>query len=320
MPPKRPRFGSLQFWPRKRAQKFLPRVNWDVISNSKNVSSTEGNGLLGAIVYKVGMISASVKDETANSMTKGKKIVVPATVLEVPPMGVYSVRFYNKGIPVKDVVVSTDKELKRYVKVAKSPKTLDSEVPAEYDNIHLLVYSKVSKIGLKKTPDMIEVGIKGDDKLALEKQYVSRDITIKDVLNTGLFDARGLTKGKGLVGPVKRFGLTLKGHKSEKGVRRPGSLAPWHPARVTFRTPMAGQMGMFTRIQRNLKTLFVGNISENNVNPKAGFSNYGLVSGDYILVQGSVPGPQKRQLVLSTSSRPTKKLAVRKFTFLEVAQ
>jgi hypothetical protein len=27
-PPKSPRKGSLQFWPRKRVSKFLPSVNW----------------------------------------------------------------------------------------------------------------------------------------------------------------------------------------------------------------------------------------------------------------------------------------------------
>ena len=53
------------------------------------------------------------------------------------------------------------------------------------------------------------------------------------------------------MGPVKRFGISLKFHKSEKGVRRPGSLAPWHPARVTFRTPNMGQTGFFTRVSYN---------------------------------------------------------------------
>lgn len=321
MPPKRPRFGSLQFWPRKRAAKFLPRVNWRPVVNSKNVSSVKESGLLGMIAYKAGMVSCIVKDEGANSMTKGKKIVVPATVLEVPPMSVYSVRFMKHGIALKDVVVSNDKELKRFMRTAKSLKPLDSEVPAEYDDVHLLVYSRVSKTGIKKTPDMFEVAIKGDNKLEMAKQYISRDLTVKDVLNTGLFDVRGLTKGKGLVGPVKRFGISLKGHKSEKGVRRPGSLGPWHPARVTFHTPISGQLGMFTRVHRNLKFLTSGNAIQNtSINPKAGFTQYGTIRGDYIIVQGSVPGPQKRQMLLTAAARPTKKLAVRKFTFIEVAQ
>jgi hypothetical protein len=71
---KSPRKGSLQFWPRKRAAKFLPRVNWDSIDTNKI--------LKGFICYKAGMMSAAVKDNTPDSMTKDKQIVVPVTILE----------------------------------------------------------------------------------------------------------------------------------------------------------------------------------------------------------------------------------------------
>ena len=37
----RPRFGSLQFWPRKRARKYLPSVNWKPINSE---------GILGFII------------------------------------------------------------------------------------------------------------------------------------------------------------------------------------------------------------------------------------------------------------------------------
>ena len=36
----------------------------------------------------------------------------------------------------------------------------------------------------------------------------------------GIVDVRGLTKGKGTQGPVKRLGLTLRFHKTEKGQRK----------------------------------------------------------------------------------------------------
>ena len=64
---KSPRKGSLQFWPRKRAAKFLPSTNWDAIKSN--------NLLKGFIAYKAGMASAFVKDETEHSMSKGKNIV-----------------------------------------------------------------------------------------------------------------------------------------------------------------------------------------------------------------------------------------------------
>ena len=85
---KRPRKGSLQFWPRKRVNKFLPNVNWDAINSGKN--------LKGFICYKAGMVSGYVKDNTEHSMTKDKKIIIPLTILECPPLKIFSVlkRFY----------------------------------------------------------------------------------------------------------------------------------------------------------------------------------------------------------------------------------
>src|SRR3989338_8838500 len=113
--PKSPRKGSLQFWPRKRARKFLPRVNWNAIDSEKNLK-----GLKGFICYKAGMASAYVKDNTEQSMTKGKKIVLPVTILECPTMKIFSVRFYKNGIVYKEILAeNVDKELKRKVKISK---------------------------------------------------------------------------------------------------------------------------------------------------------------------------------------------------------
>ena len=39
------------------------------------------------------------------------------------------------------------------------------------------------------------------------------------------------------------------------------------------------------------------------MNPKGGFVNYGLVKGDYVLLQGSVPGPRKRLILFRKGIR-----------------
>src|SRR3989344_2809234 len=109
---KSPRKGSLQFWPRKRASKFLPRVNWGSIDSEK--------GLKGFICYKSGMVSAYVKDNTEHSMTKGKKIILPVTILECPSMKIFSVRFYKNGIVSKEIIAENlDKELRKKIKMMK---------------------------------------------------------------------------------------------------------------------------------------------------------------------------------------------------------
>jgi len=306
---KRPRFGSLQYYPRKRAAKQIPSVNWRVV---------KGDGILGFIGYKVGMATAYVKDNTQKSMTLGKKISIPVTIIEMPNMKVFSVRFYKNSHAIKDVIVSNDKELKRKVKVPKTLKNFDAEVPKDYDDVRIIVYSLPSQTSVKKTPDIIELAVGASNKLDFIKTLIGKEITPDAFFKNMLVDARALTKGKGLVGPVKRFGISLKAHKSEKGVRRPGSLAPWHPARVTFRTPMAGQLGMFSRVNYNENVVHSGKISEKNINPPSGFTHYGNINTNYILLKGSVQGPAKRQVLLTPSFRPTKLQAKKKFEFIEV--
>ncbi len=314
---KSPRKGSLQFWPRKRASKFLPSVNWKAINSDKK--------LKGFIGYKAGMISLEVKDLTANSLTKDKRIIIPATVLECPKMRIFSVRFYKNGVVKKDVLAEQlDKELKKKVKIPKQSAGkagLDSIKPEEYDNISVIVYTLVKKSGIKKRPDLAEVGISGEnveDKLNYVKESINKEISVMDIFAQGeLVDLRGLTKGKGFSGPVKRFGIKLKRAKSEKGRRRPGNVGPWHPARVTFRVPMAGQLGMFTRVTYNQKVLALGN-DENIKKTLKSIKNYGDIKTDYVIVSGSVQGSVKRQLLITAPLRTSKMSRKKNYEFLEV--
>jgi len=305
------RSGSLQFYPRKRVARILHSVNW------KNIEErTNAKGFLGLIGYKVGMVSVYAKDNTEDSMTKSKRVVVPATILECPVMKIYCVRFYNRKKVVKDVLVSNEKGLKRKVKVCKTVKDFDKEIPEDYDDLRVIVYS----VNKNKKPDMIELGIGGgkEDKLKLVKEKIGKEILVSEILEEGVVDVRGVTKGKGLQGPVKRFGITLKAKKSEKGQRRPGSLAPWNPSRVTFRAPQAGQTGMFSRIAYNNTILKIGKISEKDINKECGFHKYGKIKGDYVLLKGSVPGPKKRVMLLTKSFRPSKRRAKQKFEVISL--
>ncbi len=290
----------------------MPRVNWSAINSDKK--------LKGFVGYKAGMVSVEVKDLTANSMTKDKKIIIPATVIECPKMKIFSVRFYKNGVVKKDVLAEQfDKELKKKVKVPKENKLkLDSVKSENYDDVSVIAYTVVKKTGLKKKPDMAEIGISGssvDEKLSFVKENLNKELSVTDLFASGdLVDFRGLTKGKGLVGPVKRFGITLKAHKSEKGVRRPGNVGPWHPARVTFRIPMAGQLGKFTRVHYNQKVIVTGNDEEVKKSLKA-IKNYGNVNMDYVIVSGSVQGPAKRQVFITAPLRKSKMSAKKNYEF-----
>ena len=312
----RPRRGSLQYYPRKRAKKLLPSVNWTAISE-KNTDKK----LLGFIGYKVGMSSAFVKDNTNDSMTKNKRVTIPSTIIECPPLKILSIRFYKNNKVIGEVVSSNlDKELKRKVKI---PKTIKKKIEdfKDYDDIRIIVYSQVYKTGIKKKPDLTELALGGskEDKLAFIKEHLNKEIKLSEAFeDSQLVDVKGVTKGKGTQGPVKRFGITLRSHKSEKGVRKVGSIGPWHPAHVSFRVPMAGQMGFFTRTAYNNKIINLGIITEQNINPKAGFKHFGQIKTDYLILRGSIAGPIKRQLILTHPLRKTKKQDKLNYEFIEL--
>ena len=316
------RSGSLQFYPRVRAKSVVPSVNWAPLEtplDSKHQTGQGGVGFLGFVGYKVGMISVWAKDDTEHSMTKNKRVAIPATVIECPVMRIYSVRFYKDGKVMKDVVVANDKVLKKSVKVSKDLGNVDDV--KGFDDVRVILYTGVKNTCVDKNKaDMIEVGLSGsvDEKLGFVKEKIGKDILVSEIFSEGLVDVRGVTRGFGTQGPVKRFGISLKDHKSEKGQRRPGSLAPWHPSRVTFRTPQAGQTGYHSRVCYNSLILEVGNVKEKDINPKGGFGHYGVVKSDYIILKGSVPGPQKRGIVITRALRPTKFMAKKKFEVLEV--
>jgi len=310
-----PRKGSLQFYPRVRAKKILPRVSWNFLSK-------DGRGLLGFIGYKAGMKSAYVRDNTQNSLTKGQRIIIPITILECPLMKIFSVRFYKNKKVIGEVLNSNlNKELKKKVKLPKEvKKKIEDYKEGDFDDLRVIVYSQVKKTGIKKRPDLAEIGLSGslNEKLEFIKNNLTKEISVKDVFNDGVVDIRGVTKGKGTQGPMKRFGLSLRSHKSEKGRRGPGSGGPWHPARVEYTQPMAGQMGYFTRIVYNNKIIEVNSIAEKNINPKNGFKKYGEIKTDFLIVFGSIQGPVKRPVLITSPLRASKKQTKKNYEIMEL--
>ncbi len=314
------RHGSLQFWPRKRAAKVIPSASFKTLNR-------DGVGLLGFIGYKVGMMSAFVRDNGSSSLTKGQRITVPVTIIEFPTVKIFSTRFYKNGKVVGEVLNSNiDKEVKKKVKLPKEVKKKIEDVKEDdYDDVRVILYSQVKKTGVKKKPDMIEVALSGskEEKINWIKENAAKEMKVSEFMDenfmkSGLVDIRGVTIGKGTQGPTKRFGLKLRSHKSEKGVRGPGSGGPWHPARVEYTQPMAGQTGYFSRVINNGKVLKIGSIEEDNINPDKGFKKYGMIKNDYVIVHGSVTGPSKRPLFFTMPVRGSKNQAKKNMEFIEL--
>lgn len=305
------RRGSLQYWPRSRAKRIYPRV--------KNYPAVSASGLLGFAGYKVGMTHVALIDNRAKSMTKGEELMAAATVVECPPLKIAAVRFYvNASIKhaygrsaVSEVRnPKMDKDLGRKISLSKKPQKKLSDIAADkYDYIALLVYTQPAKSSKgQKTPELFEVALGGNKEAQLKfaTENFEKEIPVSSVLKEGqLVDVHAVTTGKGFQGPVKRFGVMLKSHKSEKKKRAPGNLGPWHPAKISFRVPQAGQMGYHTRTDYNKQLLMISS-DVSKINPKGGFVHYGNVQSEYVLVRGSIPGPASRLVRLCYAARPTK--------------
>lgn len=303
--PKTPRSGSMQFWPRKRAKRMYPRVRFWPGNDSP---------LLGFPGYKAGMTHVVYTDIKKNSLTKGEEISTPVTVLECPPVKILSIRLYKtKNMtrqPATEVFVSKDKEVSRKTNTPKNQKNIDSLKLDDCDDVSIVVYTQPKLIGLKKKPEIFEIMLSGskDEKIAFAKSNIGKEISIEQVFKQGQFvDSHAITKGKGLQGPVKRFGIDLKRHKSEKSRRNPGVIGVWSTRWHMYRVPHAGQTGFQQRTDYNKQILKISSNPE-EINQEGGFLKYGVVKNTFMLIKGSLSGPKKRLIILTRASRKSRKI------------
>ncbi len=257
-------------------------------------------------------------DNKKGSPTFGQQVVIPATILDCPPIKVVGLRAYQKT--VKGLKVFTEawtkdlqKELGRKIKIGKM--RLEEKISQidgnleKISNLRLIVATQPRISGLKKkTPEVFEIEISGKEakeKIEFAKQFLGKEIPVKDVVKEGeLVDAIGVTIGKGTAGPVKRFGIRIQNRHAKQKRRHVGAIAAQVPRRVLFTAPLAGQLGFQTRTELNKRVLKIGDGAE--ISPSSGIKRYGLVKGSYVLLAGSVPGPKKRLIFLRSPIRPQK--------------
>lgn len=304
-----PRHGSMQFWPRKRAKRAQARIrSWPQSQKAQPV------GFAG---YKVGMTTCIVPDNRKVGKSKGDDIAFPVTVIECPPVKVLGMRLYKKdgyGLKVAgQFMAKGDKELARRLRLPKQDIKMEDVNPADYSDIRLLVYTQPSKTNIgKKKPEVFELGLGGnnEEKFNYAKEKLGKEIMLSEVFEEGQqVDTHAITKGKGFQGPVKRFGVGLRSHKSEKVKRGPGSLGGWKAqGHFMYRIAHAGQMGYHTRSELNKWIVKISDKPE-EINPKGGFLKYGDVKNQYILLKGSTQGTTKRLVKFVQAMRPNKKIS-----------
>ena len=305
----KPRRGSMQFWPRKRAKKAVPRIgSWAKVDTTK---------VAGFIGYKAGMTHVILRDNNPKSLTKGQSVTIPVTVIECPILKPLSLRFYSKtsdGLQLTSEVFSDKLD-----KAFKKPKT-QGKIPEQFTELRLVAYTQPKNTGLaKKKPDVLELHIAGksnEEKVTFAKELLQKEVKVSEVFDEGQFvDVHAVTKGKGFQGTVKRFGVKIRQHKSEKTKRGVGNLGAWTPKKVSWRVAQPGKMGYHTRTEYNKWLVKIGEKPE-DINPKGGFLQYGLIKNEYMLIKGSIPGPRKRAIVVTESLRSTKKQETPEVTYM----
>lgn len=312
-----PRHGSLAYLPRHRAKQPVARIRyWPKIN-------ADTPRLLGFIGYKAGMTYVFSIEDRKRSPNFGKEVMHAATILETPPMILCGIRTYSHspyGLQQQTEcwMANPPAELGRALVL---PENFNTEAMLqklnaginETSTIRAIIATQPSQANLsKKKPEITEIEIGGgtiQQQLDYAKTLLGKTVTAEEIFKNGQYiDIAAVTTGKGLQGPVKRWGVTIlqaKGRKTKRGI---ATLGPWNPHHLMYSVARAGQMGYHQRIEYNKRILKIGK-DPKDVNVKGGFIRYGDLKSPYIIIEGSIPGTEKRTIRLRYPARPPKDAA-----------
>merc|ERR1712226_993829 len=189
--------------------------------------------------------------------------------------------------------------------------------------IRAICHTQVSKVKIgQKKAHVKEIQINGGS-VAQKVDFVTglfeQEVKIGDVFSQDeMIDVIGVNRGHGFNGVVTRWGCTRLPRKTHRGLRKVACIGTWHPARVQWQVPRSGQLGYGHRTEINKKIYRIGkaakddphgavtgsDLTEKGITPMGGFSHYGEVTQDWVMVRGGVMGPRKRIITMRKSLLP----------------
>jgi len=335
-----PRHGSLAFSPRKRTKKHRGRIR-----SFPQDDKSKPCHLTGFMGYKAGCTHIVREANKPGSKLHNKETVEMVTIIETPPMVVVGVVGYvnsPRGLRALATVWTThlSEEFKRrmvkkwysskkkaFTQYAKTLETNKNHIDTELNRIkkyctvvRVIAHTQASKLKLgSKRAHVMEIQVNGgtvEQKVDFAKSLFEKTVPIESIFQQSeMIDIIGVTKGKGFEGVTTRWGTRRLPRKTHKGLRKVACIGAWHPARVSWSVPRAGQNGYFHRIETNKKVYRVGkagtangstefDLTQKSITPMGGFPHYGQVSDDFLLIKGSVIGPKKRVVTLRQSLYP----------------
>lgn len=305
-----PRRGSLAYLPKGRAQSMEARIR------SWPKQTFEEPKLLAHAGFKAGCIQIVSIDDREKTPNFGKQLVSVGTVIVTPPMLIIGMRGYTKnhnGQHADFDVFAKDlpKEISRILKNTEGNdlESIQNSIGKIHDLFAVVaVIPRHSNLEQKK-PYVFEIAVQGgtiEKQFTFLKELLGKEIKIDQVFESGVtVDTAAITKGKGWEGPITRWGVKKKQHKSRKSVREVGSLGPISPQNVMYTVPRAGQRGFHQRTEYDKRIMILSNTEKNEfkINPAGGFKHFGFVNGDYVVLKGSVPGTYRRLIKLRSQIR-----------------
>merc|ERR1712226_256195 len=234
-------------------------------------------------------------------------------------------RFYKSWYKSKQKAFT--KYQKRWSEASKGdagPMSAELERIKKYCQVvRAVCHTQISKVKfVQKKAHVKEIQVNGGttaEKVDFVRNLFEQEIKVADTFSQNeMIDVIGATKGKGFEGVVTRWGVTRLARKSHRGLRKVACIGSWHPARVQFQVPRSGQHGYHHRTEINKKIYRIGknlkedpsgastenDLTEKGITPMGGFSHYGEINEDWVMLKGGVMGPRKRVITLRKTLLP----------------
>lgn len=338
----RPRHGSMGFYPKKRSRRHRGKVKaFPKDDPSKPVHLTA------FISYKAGMTHIVREVDKPGSKVNKKEVVEPVTILEAPPMVIIGIIGYietPRGMRSLKTVwaehIAEDarrrfyknwykSKKKAFTKSSKKWQDPEGQKLIERDLAKMKKYCSVIRViahsqmklmrHRQKKAHIMEIQLNGgtvEDKVNWAKEHLEKQVPVDQIFaQNEMIDVIGVTKGHGFKGVTSRWHTKKLPRKTHKGLRKVACIGAWHPSRVRFTVPRAGQKGYHHRTEINKKIYRIGknvvadkkngsteyDLTEKTITPMGGFPHYGVVNQDFLMIKGCCMGPKKRVITLRKS-------------------
>jgi len=158
-------------------------------------------------------------------------------------------RFYKNWYKSKKKAFTS--YVKKYADDQKEINAELSRIKQYCQVVRVIAHTQIRKVKIgQKRAHMMEIQVNGgsvEDKVTFATGLFEKTVPIDAVFaQNEMIDVIGVSKGRGYDGVVTRWGCTRLPRKTHRGLRKVACIGAWHPAKVQYSVPRAGQNGYHT--------------------------------------------------------------------------